>query len=183
MKYNPAQTNTMPKIEKVKNIFWHYVNITVFKYTPSHFFIFRLWRVFLVRLFGGQIDWTASLHPNAKIDYPWNLSIGEKSSIGDKCWVYALNNIEIGKYTCIGKDVYLLTGSHDIQSKTFDLVTKPIKIKDGCWVATSSIVLPGIIIGEFSVVAASSVVVKDIEPFSVVGGNPAKYLKERVIKE
>ena len=91
--------------------------------------------------------------------------------------------IRIGEYSCIGKDVYLLTGSHDIEKATFDLVTKPITIGNGCWIATASTILPGVSLGNFCVTAANSVVSKDFDSFSVVGGNPAKFIKKRIIKE
>lgn len=103
--------------------------------------------------------------------------------MGEKCWVYAMAPISIGEMSCIGKDVYLLTGSHDIEKSTFDLVTKPITIGKGCWIATSSTVLPGVTIGDYCVVAANSVVIKNWESYSVVGGNPAKFIKKRIIKE
>lgn len=150
---------------------------------PPYLTIFRKWRVSLVRLFGGKIDWNVSLHPTAVIDYPWNLSMGNKSSLGEKCWIYAMAHIDIGDLSCIGKDVYLLTGSHDINRSTFDLITKPITIGKGCWVATSSTILPGVQIGDYSVVAAGSVVAKSMDDYSVVGGNPAKFIKRRIIKE
>lgn len=92
-------------------------------------------------------------------------------------------SIKIGKLSCIGKDVYLLTGSHDIEKSTFDLVTKPITIGDGCWIATAATVLPGVTIGDYSVVAANAVVCKDFEEYSVVGGNPAKFIKKRIINQ
>lgn len=92
-------------------------------------------------------------------------------------------DISIGELSCIGKDVYLLTGSHDIGRSTFDLITRPITIGNGCWVATASIVLPGVQIGDYSVIAAGSVVSKNVDINSVVGGNPAKVLKKRIIKE
>lgn len=94
-----------------------------------------------------------------------------------------MNDINIGQLSCIGKDVYLLTGSHDIGRSTFDLVTRPITIGQGCWIATASTILPGVSIGDYSVVAASSVVVKNVAEYSVVGGNPAKFIKQRIIKE
>lgn len=150
---------------------------------PPQFSIFRKYRVLLVRSFGGHIDWNVSLHPSANIDYPWNLKMENKSSIGENCWVYAMAPISIGEFSCIGKDVYLLTGSHDIGKETFDLVTKPITIGKGCWVATSSTVLPNVTIGDYCVVGAGSVVTKSFDEYSVVGGNPAKFIKKRVIKE
>lgn len=182
MEYNPVQTNTMSSKEKLKNFIWQLINRTLFRFTPSHFSLFRKYRVALLRLFGASVDWSASVHPTAKIDYPWNLTMDVKSSIGERCWIYAMDAIAIGSLSCIGKDVYLLTGSHNIDSATFDLITKPIVIGDGCWISTSSRVLPGTTLGNYSVVAAGAVVVKNVEDYIVVGGNPAKPIKKRILK-
>ena len=111
------------------------------------------------------------------------LSIGDQSSIGEHAWIYCLDKITIGKNCCIGEDVRLLTGSHDVHVPTFDLVTKPISIKDDVWIATGAYVLPGVTIGEGSVVGAGSVVTKDVEPWTVVAGNPAKFIKRRELKD
>ena len=181
--FNPLHTPAMPMKDKLKNIAWKFVNKTVFRSTPPVLTIFRKWRVLLVRCFGGTIDWSASLHPTVVIDYPWHLRMGKKSSLGEKCWAYAMDDISIGELSCIGKDVYLLTGSHDIECSTFDLVTRPITIGNGCWIATASTILPGVSVGDYSVVAAGSVVTKNVEEHSVVGGNPAKFIKKRIIKE
>ena len=185
MEFNPVQTNQMPSHLKLKNAAWKVVNNTLFRFSPSHFAFFRKWRVLLVRAFGGKIDWNASMHPSAIIDYPWNLIMASRSSLGEKCWVYAMDSISIGEFSCIGKDVYLLTGSHDLEKPTFDLITRPIIIGNGCWISTGSIILPGVGIGNYnySVVAAGSVVCKSIENETVVGGNPAKFIKKRVIKD
>lgn len=135
----------------------------------------------MLRLFGAKIDIRASIHPSVKIDYPWRLKMGKESSLGKKAWAYCLNNISIGNYSCIGQEVYLLTGSHDISSSAFDLVTKPIEIGDGVWVATASAILPGVKLSDMTVVGAGSVVVKSTDANDVVGGNPAKFIKKREI--
>ena len=132
---------------------------------------------------GANIHKYASIARSCRIDYPWNLSIGELSSIGSGAWVYALDKIEIGKNVCIGENVRLITGSHDIVSPHFDLVTEPITICDNVWVATGAVVLPGVMIGEGAVVGACAVVTKDVEPWTVVGGNPAKFIKKRELKD
>lgn len=137
----------------------------------------------MLRAFGANISMSASIHPSAKIDYPWRLTMGDRSSLGQNSWAYCLNDITIGENTCIGNDVYLQTGSHDITSPNFRLVTKPITIGDGVWVATGSTVLPGITLGDMTVVGASSVVVKSTETYDVIGGNPAKFIKKRIIKD
>jgi len=183
MNYNPVQTNQMPTGLKVKNLVWKLVNKTLFRFTPPQLTFFRRWRVLLVRLFGGNIDWNVSIHPSATIDYPWNLKMRNRSSLGEKCWIYAMAPISIGEFSCIGKDVYLLTGSHDIEKNTFDLITRPITIGDGCWIATATTILPGISIGDYSVVAAGSVVCKSVDDNTVVGGNPARFIKKRIIRD
>lgn len=181
--YNPVQTNEMPCSEKVRNIIWRIVNSTLFRVTPPYLSIFRKFRVLLLRSFGANISMLASIHPSAKIDYPWRLTMGDRSSLGQNSWTYCLNEIIIGENTCIGKDVYLLTGSHDVSSPNFTLVTKPIVIADGVWVSTGSKVLPGVKLSDMTVVGAGSVVVKSTENNDIVGGNPAKFLKKRVIRD
>lgn len=137
----------------------------------------------LLRLFGANVDWRASVHPKAKIEYPWNLRMGALSSLGENTWIYAMAPITIGEKTCIGKDVYLITGSHNISSNKFELITKPICIGDCSWLTTGVTVLQGCEIGDYCVVAANSTVTKNIESFSIVGGNPAKFIKKREIIE
>lgn len=182
-KFNPIQTNQMSKREKIKNLFWLIVSNSIFRFTPPYLTFFRKWRIVLLKLFGSEIEWTVSIHPKAKIEYPWNLKMGHLSSLGEKSWIYAMAPIQIGEKTCIGKEAYLLTGSHDITSSTFDLIIKPIKIGNCCWLTTGVTVLPGINIGDGCVIAANSTIVKNVDAWNVVGGNPAKFIKKRVIKD
>jgi len=186
MRFDPVQTNQRPLGEKLVQRIWECAR--AFLCWPTFFFM-RRWRVFVTKMFGrlykgpDSISWAASLSRKCRIDYPWNVSIGAKSSVNDGAWIYALGEIKIGRNVCIGEDVKLLTGSHDVDSPTFDLVTKPICVCDNVWIATGAMVMPGVTIGEGAVVAAGSVVTKDIEPWTVVGGNPAKFIKKRVLKE
>lgn len=178
--YNPIQTSPFSLKVKVKAKMWAMVNRTIYRYNP---FFARKVRVALVRIFGGDVDWTCSLNKRSVIDHPWNLKMGRLSSLAEDTWVYCLNKIEIGEKCCIGKDVYLLTGSHDIESIDFSLVTKPIIINEGVWVSTGARVLGNVIIGAFSVVAAGAIVVKNVNSWEIVGGNPAKFIKKRKISE
>ncbi len=180
--YNPMQTSGMPLAEKLKNMAWKIIYLLFFRFSPSITGVFRKWRVFLLRLFGAKISYKASIHPTAKIDYPWKLTMGALSSLGENSWAYCMNEVSIGEKTCIGKDVYILTGSHDIASLSFDLVTKPVKIGSGVWVATGSYILPGVTLADMTVVAAKSCVLKSTDEYDVVGGNPAKFIKKREVK-
>lgn len=185
IRFNPIQTNQMPRKEKLVQRLWELVRPVIFCCSP---WFARKWRIVWAKMFAGilggdgVISSSVSLSRKSRIDYPWRLSMGENSSLADGCWAYCLDRISIGKNCCIGEDVRLLTGSHDITSSQFDLITKPIVIGDNAWIATGAIVLPGVTVGEGAVVAAGAVVTKDVEPWTVVGGNPAKFIKRRELK-
>lgn len=179
MDYFPIQTTPFSLNVKIKSKIWSLINNTIYKYSP---FFANKFRIALVKVFGGKISWNCSLNRHSIIDHPWNLSMEDFASLGEKSWAYCLDRIHIGRYSCIGKDVFLLTGSHNFESKYFELITKPIKIEHGCWVSTGVYVLPGVTINEFSVVAAGSVVTKDVSSWTIVGGNPATFIKKRIIK-
>ncbi|MDF7799399.1 hypothetical protein P4C99_07980 [Pontiellaceae bacterium B1224] len=107
----------------------------------------------------------------------------EYASLGEGCWVYSLDRISIGAQSCISQHAWLVTGNHDISSPYFDLLTKPIRIGTGCWLAAGAKILPGVEIGDFSVVGCSAVVSKNVESGSIVAGNPARFIKKRVFRE
>ena len=135
----------------------------------------------LLRIFGCKIGKTSAVGRLALIERPWNLNVGERSSIGDNAWVYCLDRITIGDKVCIGPGAKLITGSHDISSAVFQLTTKPIIVESGSWVANFATILPGVAIGEGAVVGTSAVVTKSVAPWTVVAGNPAKVVKQREI--
>ena len=180
MNFIPIQTTPFSLSTKIKIRVWKMINHTFFRYSP---FFFRKYRIAWVRLFGANLSWSCSLDRKTIIDLPWNLTMGNLSSLGEGSWIYCLDKITLGEHTCIGKNVFLMTGSHDVSSKHFNLVTSPIKIGAGVWVSTGSYILPGVSIGDYAVIAAGSVVVKNVEPWSIVGGNPAKFIKKRAIVE
>ena len=158
---------------------WMLVNRTLFRMLPRQC---RGWRRMLLRAFGCRIGRTSAVGRTALIERPWNLVMGERSSIGEQAWVFCLDRITIGDKVCIGPGVRLITGSHDISSPVFYLVTKPIKIESGVWVANYASVLPGIVIGEGAVVGTGAVVTKPVNPWTVVAGNPARVVKRRELK-
>jgi putative colanic acid biosynthesis acetyltransferase WcaF len=140
-------------------------------------------RMLLMRLFGAKFNIKdngyVSVHPHSIITCPWNFEAGNLTSIGNQAWIYALDKIVNGEKTCIGEHVKLLTGYHDISTWNFAFKTRPIPIGSCVWIATGATVLPGVTIGDGAVIAAGAVVAKDVAPWSVVGGNPAKFIKKR----
>lgn len=172
----PVQTTPFKLWIKIKIHLWKIVNHTIFRLFPNQI---KKPRIFLLKLFGANLSKTVNISRTATIDLPWNLSMGHLSSLGDNSWIYCLDQIKIGEKCCIGKEVYLITGSHCVDALDFKLVTKPIIINDGTWIATGSYILAGVNLGRFSVVGANSVVTKNTNEFEIVGGNPAKFIRIR----
>jgi putative colanic acid biosynthesis acetyltransferase WcaF len=139
-------------------------------------------KVAILRLFGAKIGENVVIRSLVNISFPWRLEIGDNVWIGDGVWVLSLAKVEIGSDVCISQRAYLCTGSHDYRKESFDLVTRPIRIYPESWVAAGAFVGPGVEIGPHSVVSAASVVMQRVEPFKIVGGNPARLVKE-IVKE
>lgn len=141
------------------------------------------WKRFLLRLFGARIDATAIVYSSAKVYYPANLTMGSYACLASDVDCYNVAPVTIGANSTVSQGAYLCTASHDITDPLNPLVTKPIVIEDQAWVAAGAFVGMGVAIGQGAVVGARAAVFKDVEPWTVVGGNPAKFIKRREIKE
>ena len=107
------------------------------------------------------------------------IKIGKNTHINRKCFFDAHAGISIGDNVLISPQVNLLTGEYDISISNFPGVFRPIKIGDYVWIGVNATILQGITIGEGAVVAAGAVVTKDVEPYTIVGGVPAKKIGMR----
>lgn len=135
----------------------------------------------LLRLFGAKLGKNIILKPSINIKYPWYLSIGNNVWIGENVWIDDLANVRLGNNVVLSQGAFLLTGNHDYKKETFDLMLGEIMIEDGVWVGANSLITPGVVLGSHSVIGAGSVVAGDTEPYSIYQGNPAKYIRKRVI--
>ncbi|MCP4178836.1 MAG: colanic acid biosynthesis acetyltransferase WcaF [bacterium] len=133
----------------------------------------------LLKIFGAELDKNVVVKPIVKIKFPWKLKVGNNSWLGENSWILNLDNVTIGKNVCISQNCFLCTGNHDWQKETFDLITKPIEIKDGAWICANSFVGPGVTIGYNTIVTAGSVVTKNMPDNMICSGNPCKPIKTR----
>lgn len=159
---------------------WWLVQATLFSMSPQ--FMYG-WRCFLLRLFGAKVGEGVIIRPSATITYPWKVSIGDHSWIGDNVDLYSLGDIEIGANVVISQRSYLCTASHDYTKEEFPIWSKKITIEGECWLATDVYVAPGITIGKGSVVGARSSVFKDLPGGMVCVGSPAKPIKKRTMSK
>ena len=137
------------------------------------------WRMWLLKKFGLQCAGRTFISPNARVWAPWNITMGQFVAIDEDVDLYSVDKIIIGTKVAISREAFICTASHEITKPNRPLVTAPITICDGVWIGARAIILPGVTIGEGAIVAAGAVVTKDVPPFTVVGGNPAKFIKKR----
>lgn len=140
------------------------------------------WKRFLLRLFGAKIDSTAVVYSSARVYYPANLIMERYACLASDVDCYNVDIIRIGANTTISQGTYLCTASHDITNSLNPLITAPIIVEDQAWIAADAFVGMGVTIGQGAVVGARAAVFKNVEPWTVVGGNPAKFIKKRIIK-
>ncbi len=157
---------------------WWLVQNTLFSWSPQ--FLYG-WRRFLLRLFGASIGKNVLVRPSARITYPWKLSIGDFSWIGDNVELYTLGEIRIGANTVISQRSYLCTGTHDSSSPTFDISAHPILIGEQVWVASDVYIAPGVELGDGCVVGARSTVLHNLPAAQICFGYPAKPVKDRLM--
>ncbi len=170
-----------PKPRRLKRVCWAIVNATLFRCLAGR--PCKRLRNIILRLFGARIPLGSLVYPSCKIWAPWNLAVGEHSCIGPNTELYNKAPVTIGDNAVVSQGAFLCTASHDISSPNMHLISAPIVIGNSAWVAADAFVGKGVSVGEGAVVAARTVVVRDVEPWTVVGGNPAKFLKKRVLND
>ena len=161
--------------ELLLRVLWGFGKL-FFRLTPRPCFGLRRG---ILRVFGARVGSDVNIYPSALIYYPWNLEIGDASSIGEWALVYNLGPVTIGERTTISQRVHLCAGTHDYTDASMPLIKPPIEIGDEVWVCADAFIGPSVSIGPRAIVAAASVVVKDVSSSTIVGGNPAKKIKSR----
>ncbi|MGK7949430.1 MAG: hormogonium polysaccharide biosynthesis acetyltransferase HpsU [Xenococcaceae cyanobacterium] len=144
---------------------------------------FNFLRCSLLRLFGAKIGKKVIIRPTARFTYPWKVEIGDYSWIGDNVVFYSIDRIHIGSHSVVSQKCYLCTASHDFTDEAFGLITAPLKIGNGVWIATDCFVAPGVTIGDNAVIGARSTVFKDIPSRAVAWGSPCLPRYKREMKK
>jgi len=161
-------------------LLWWLVQAIAFPLSP-HFL--NGFRCGLLRLFGARIGQGVLIRPTARFTYPWKIEIGDYSWIGDDVVLYSLDDIQIGEHCVISQKSYLCTGSHDLQDPAFGLITAPIAIGNGVWIAADCFIGAGVEIGANAAIGVRSSVLSNMPEGQVCWGTPCKPRYKRVMKE
>ncbi len=178
--YNESQHRYSLK-NKIGRALWGVVYILLFRPFGTKYLNF--WRVFILRLFGAKIGQDCSVSCSVKIWAPWNLEMEDHSMFASRVNCYNPSKIKLNSQVIVSDGVFLCGASHDVHSPQHTLISKPIEIMDQAWIASDAFIMMGVTIGQGAVVGARACVFKDVEPWTIVGGNPAKFIKKRIIRE
>ena len=159
--HNPLRTSLIWKIRTLIA----YLNL---KLILQNLFVPSIVKIFFLRIQGAKIGSRVFLASSIKIQFPWNLEIGTDCWIGEEVWFINHEKISIGSNVCISQRSVICSGSHDYRSASLEYSHKPIAIRDGAWICLDAKVLPGVTIGECSVVSAGEVVRKSLPDYSIL---------------
>lgn len=164
------------KWNKIKRLIWQISWLALCRYTPAPF---HSWRSFVLKVFGAKLGKNNFIYPTCKIWAPWLLETEEVVTIGPGVEIYNPEKVFLGHHSILSQDSYLCGATHDYNSKDFIYLSKKIVVEPYTWVCARAIVLAGVTCHEGSVLAAAAITSKNLEPWSVYGGNPAKKIKDR----
>ena len=166
-------------VEYAKRILWRLVYFTLWKVCCHR--VYQL-RSAILWCFGARLNLKVGLYHSTWVEMPWDFSAGDHTTIGPRTIIYNLGGVSIGERTVISQDVYVCGGTHDFTDPTYPLIRRKVTIGSHVWIAAGAFIGPGVTIGDGAVVGARAVVVKDVEPWTVVAGNPARVLRRRELK-
>ena len=147
-------------------------------FIPSH----TLRKMFYL-LSGIKIGKGSTIHMWTNFFQPRNIEIGEDTIVGDHCFLDGRAKIKIGNHTDIASFVLIYNSQHDVYDESFRAIEKPVEIGDYVFIGPRVTILPGIKIGKGAVIAAGAVVTKDVKPGKIVGGVPAREIKDRGLED
>lgn len=165
---------------RASTVWLEFINflLIVIGFFPSHHV-----RRFCYRLAGMHIGAGSTIHTGARFYNPRNIVIAKDTIIGEGAVLDGRAYLRIGSHVDMASEVMIYNAQHDIQSDDFHAISGDVIIEDYVFIGPRSIILPGVTLGKGAVVAAGAVVTKDVAPFAIVGGVPAKVIGERKQKE
>lgn len=169
---NLKYINHLPIGERAGRLIWNCIYLAFFRPTPR--WVMHSWRRMLLRIFGARIGDGCKVAPSCKVWAPWNLQMGDYSAMGDNVDCYNVGMVIIGSKVAVSQRAFICTATHDTTSLLRPLTFQSIEIHNHAWVAAEAMLMPGVTIGEGTVIAARSLVTKDMPAWYICAGIPCK---------
>lgn len=177
---DPYQRATYSLSDRFSRFTWAIVYTLLFRPSPRPF---HAWRCFLLRLFGAKLGPGVHPYPTARIWAPWNLICEEAASIGEDAIIYNPKPVYLGSHAIVSQYAFICGATHDYEDPAFPTVSYAMRVGSYSWICARACVQPGVNVGDGAVLALASVATRDLEPWTVYSGVPAKALKRRVMRQ
>ncbi len=161
---------------RARRAIWNLCWLLLYRPSPRPF---HSWRAMLLRAFGAKVGPYCHFYPGSRIWAPWNLSCEDHVAAGDGVEIYNPSLIELGSHVILSQNCYLCAATHDYNDPAFSLLSYRMRLEPYAWVCARAMVAPGVQVGEGAVLGLGAVATRDLEPWTVYGGNPAQPLRER----
>lgn len=175
-KNDPYRKPSFSLMNRIKRQLWNTVWLFLFRPSPK---LFHVWRIVLLKLFGAKIGKGCRIHSTAKIWAPWNLICADVVAIADEVIIYNPSLVTLGSHCIVSQQAYLCGAAHDYNDSSFPLISAPIKLEAYSWVCARATVQMGVTFSEGAILGLNGVATKNLEPWTVYGGIPAKKIKAR----
>jgi acetyltransferase-like isoleucine patch superfamily enzyme len=154
------------------------IALFVYNWLYNHipFFVFKK---YLLMVYGSKIGKNSFIHTPVKLFSFRPLTIGNNSTINPRCYIDTRKGITIGNNVNIAHDTKIYTLGHDVNTVELSSVGDAVIIEDDVFIFSNVVIMPGVHIGKGAVIYPCSVVANNVEPYTIVGGNPAKFIKKR----
>ena len=169
---------------KLGRTVWNIVYVFLFR--PFGTKLFLPWRLLLLKLFGAKVYWDSGVYASTKIWAPWNLQLGHNAWLGPHVNCYNQAKVRLDDNVTVSQYCFICTAGHQtdvLNSINKGLIISPVTFKRDSWAGVQSYIGMGCNIGEGAIIGARAAVFKDVEPWTVVGGNPARFIKKRVLND
>jgi putative colanic acid biosynthesis acetyltransferase WcaF len=167
---------SLPLRNRLARALWGVVNLALVRYSPRPC---HAWRAMVLRLCGATLGPDCHVYAGAKIWAPWNLICEDAVGIADGAVIYTPAPIRLGSHCVVSQDAYLCGATHDIDNPAFPMVSSPITVGAYAWICARAVVCAGVTVGEGAVLGLASVATRDLQPWTVYAGAPARRLRNR----
>jgi putative colanic acid biosynthesis acetyltransferase WcaF len=171
---------SMPLANRIGRALWWFAHLVLVRPTPRPM---HAWRAAVLRLFGATLGPDCHIYPAARIWAPWNLICDDTVGIADGAVVYNPLPVRLGSHCVISQDAYLCGATHDFELPGFPMVSAPITIGRHAWICARAVVGPGVTVADGAVLGLASVTTKNLEPWTVYAGAPARPVRQRVMRD
>lgn len=155
---------------------WGLAHLLLIRWTPRPL---HAWRAFVLRLFGATLGPHCRIYPAAEIWAPWNLVCEDAVAIANGAVIYNALPMHLGSHATVSQQAYLCGSTHDVDDPAFPMISSPIRLGAYAWVAARAVVCAGVTVGEGAVLGLGSIATRDLKPWTVYAGVPARELRAR----